>query len=161
MKAKSSTKTVFYCSECGNETAKWMGQCPACGAWNTIVEAPSAPSGNAAAKSAAVKIAGTRRSVPKPVSQLDDEEEIRFSTGMAEMDRVLGGGAVGMETAYWLSYEHGCRITVIDMLGNFMDGACTANRGHIIHYLEDNGAKLVKGFSWCTQQDSNLWPFDS
>lgn len=67
---------------------------PACGAWNTIVEAPSAPSGNAAAKSAAVKIAGTRRSVPKPVAQLDDEEEIRFSTGMAEMDRVLGGGAV-------------------------------------------------------------------
>ena len=55
----------------------------------------------------------------------------------------FGGGAVGMETAYWLSYEHGCRITVIDMLGNFMDGACTANRGHIIHYLEDNGAKLV------------------
>ena len=90
MKAKS----VFFCTECGNETGKWFGRCPACGAWNTIVEAPSAPSGNAAAKSAAVKIAGTRRSVPKPVSQLDDEEEIRFSTGMAEMDRVLGGGAV-------------------------------------------------------------------
>ena len=90
MKAKS----VFFCTECGNETGKWFGRCPACGAWNTIVEAPSAPSGNAAAKSAAVKIAGTRRSVPKPVAQLDDEEEIRFSTGMAEMDRVLGGGAV-------------------------------------------------------------------
>ena len=90
MKAKS----VFFCTECGNETGKWFGRCPACGAWNTIVEAPSAPSGSAAAKSAAVKIAGTRRSVPKPVAQLDDEEEIRFSTGMAEMDRVLGGGAV-------------------------------------------------------------------
>ena len=63
--------------------------------------------------------------------------------GGAKKVVVLGGGAVGMETAYWLSYEHGCRITVIDMLGNFMDGACTANRGHIIHYLEDNGAKLV------------------
>ena len=63
--------------------------------------------------------------------------------GSAKKVVVLGGGAVGMETAYWLSYEHGCRITVIDMLGNFMDGACTANRGHIIHYLEDNGAKLV------------------
>ena len=87
-------KSVFFCTECGNETGKWFGRCPACGAWNTIVEAPSAPSGSAAAKSAAVKIAGTRRSVPKPVSQLDDEEEIRFSTGMAEMDRVLGGGAV-------------------------------------------------------------------
>ena len=90
MKAKS----VFFCTECGNETGKWFGRCPACGAWNTIVEALSAPSGSAAAKSAAVKIAGTRRSVPKPVAQLDDEEEIRFSTGMAEMDRVLGGGAV-------------------------------------------------------------------
>ena len=43
MKAKSSAKTVFYCSECGNETAKWMGQCPACGAWNTLVEAPKEP----------------------------------------------------------------------------------------------------------------------
>ena len=90
MKAKS----VFFCTECGNETGKWFGRCPACGAWNTVVEAPSASSGNAAAKSAAVKIAGTRRSIPKPVSQLDDEEEIRFSTGIAEMDRVLGGGAV-------------------------------------------------------------------
>ena len=90
MKAKS----VFFCTECGSETGKWFGRCPACGAWNTIVEAPSAPSSSAAAKSAAVKIAGTRRSVPKPVAQLDDEEEIRFSTGMAEMDRVLGGGAV-------------------------------------------------------------------
>ena len=63
--------------------------------------------------------------------------------GSAKKVVVLGGGAVGMETAYWLSYEHGCRITVIDMLGSFMDGACTANRGHIIHYLEDNGAKLA------------------
>lgn len=56
---------------------------------------------------------------------------------------VLGGGAVGMETAYYLSYERGCDVTVIDMLGQFMDGACTANRTHLIHYLEKNGAKLV------------------
>lgn len=56
---------------------------------------------------------------------------------------VLGGGAVGMETAYWLSYEKGCRITVIDMLGDFMEGACTANRGFLIHYIEKNGAQLV------------------
>ena len=90
MKAKS----VFFCTECGNETGKWFGRCPACGAWNTVVEAPSAPAGNAAAKITAVKIAGTRRSTPKSISQLDDEEELRFSTGMEEMDRVLGGGAV-------------------------------------------------------------------
>ena len=56
---------------------------------------------------------------------------------------VLGGGAVGMETAYYLSYERGCQVTVIDMLGQFMDGACTANRTHLIHYLEKNGARLI------------------
>jgi len=63
--------------------------------------------------------------------------------GGAKKVIVLGGGAVGMETAYWLSYEKGCRVTVIDMLGSFMDGACTANRAHLIHYLEKNGAELV------------------
>ena len=53
------------------------------------------------------------------------------------------GGAVVVETADWLSCEDGCKITVVDMLGNFMFGACAADRGHIILYLEDNGAKLV------------------
>lgn len=38
-------KTLFYCTECGNETAKWAGKCPACGAWNTIVEQPERPKG--------------------------------------------------------------------------------------------------------------------
>lgn len=56
---------------------------------------------------------------------------------------VFGGGAVGMETAFWLSYERDCRVTVLDMLPYFMDGACTANRGHLIHYLEKNGVKLA------------------
>lgn len=87
MKTKSSTKTVFYCSECGNETAKWMGQCPACGAWNTLVEAPKEPK----------MVLGTRAkriAQPKLISELDVEEELRFSTGIGEFDRVLGGGAV-------------------------------------------------------------------
>ena len=56
---------------------------------------------------------------------------------------VMGGGAVGMETAFWLSYEKGCKVTVMDMLPYFMDGACTANRGHLIHYLEKNGVTLA------------------
>ncbi|HBR09216.1 MAG TPA: enoate reductase, partial [Clostridiales bacterium] len=56
---------------------------------------------------------------------------------------VMGGGAVGMETAFWLSYEKGCKVTVLDMLPYFMDGACTANRGHLIHYLEKNGVTLA------------------
>ncbi len=83
-------KTIFYCTECGNETPKWAGRCPACGAWNTVVERPE-PSvkgkGRASFRGAAVSRA-------LPVTELGNSAEIRFSTGMGELDRVLGGGAV-------------------------------------------------------------------
>ncbi len=82
-------KTFFYCTECGNETAKWAGQCPACGAWNTLVEAPAEP--RAKSDAARPRKGGT---APKLLSELDTQEEIRFPTGLSELDRVLGGGAV-------------------------------------------------------------------
>ncbi len=85
------SKTVFFCSECGNETAKWAGKCPACGAWNSLVEAQAETKTKSAAASAS---RGNMRSKPLPISELDSEEEIRFSTGIRELDRVLGGGAV-------------------------------------------------------------------
>ena len=86
----AKTKTVFYCTECGNETPKWQGRCPACGAWNTIEEhiQKSSPAGRA--KSAPV---GVSRSAQR-LSQVTSDDELRFSTGMGELDRVLGGGAV-------------------------------------------------------------------
>lgn len=84
-------RTLFYCTECGNETAKWAGKCPACGAWNTIVEQPERPKG--AGKGASVRVGITRRRAC-PVTDLTADEEIRFPTGMGELDRVLGGGAV-------------------------------------------------------------------
>ncbi|MCI5753624.1 MAG: DNA repair protein RadA [Clostridiales bacterium] len=84
-------KTIFFCSECGAETAKWQGKCPACGAWNTMEEAPVQP---AAPKGAARKAAVGPRPVPKRLNELDEGEELRFSTGISEFDRVLGGGAV-------------------------------------------------------------------
>ncbi len=49
---------------------------------------------------------------------------------------VCGGGVVGCETAYWLNYEHGKDVKVIEMMKNFMEGVCTANRGHLLHYME-------------------------
>ena len=85
-------KTLFYCTECGNETAKWAGKCPACGAWNTVVEQPeskAAPKG----KGKGLRSVGTLRKAC-PVTDLQSSEEIRFPTGMGELDRVLGGGAV-------------------------------------------------------------------
>ncbi len=56
---------------------------------------------------------------------------------------VIGGGVVGCETAYWLSYEKGCNVAVVEMLPYFMDGACTANRGHLIYYMKRNGVRLI------------------
>lgn len=86
------SKTVFFCSDCGFETPKWMGRCPSCGAWNTFAEAPAEPAGKSSvAKSNSVK---TRNSIPELLTELGSEDEIRFSTGFGEFDRVLGGGAV-------------------------------------------------------------------
>ena len=82
-------KTIFYCTECGNETAKWSGQCPACGAWNTLTEAPAVS--KAQEQTSKPKVRG---GAPKLLSELDTQEEIRFTTGVGELDRVLGGGAV-------------------------------------------------------------------
>lgn len=86
----AKTKTVFYCTACGNESPKWQGRCPACGAWNTLEEHVEKPTAVGKAKSSPV---GMSRK-PQRLSQVDSEAEIRFSTGMGELDRVLGGGAV-------------------------------------------------------------------
>ena len=87
-------KTMFYCTKCGNETPKWAGKCSACGAWNTIVEQPEAPksfSKGGARMASRVNLSARRAC---PVTDLQADEEIRFPTGMRELDRVLGGGAV-------------------------------------------------------------------
>jgi DNA repair protein RadA/Sms len=87
----AKTKTVFYCTECGNETIKWQGRCPACGAWNSIVEHKSAPAAKASAAKNGPYLA--KQECVK-ISKIDDAAETRFHTGFAELDRVLGGGAV-------------------------------------------------------------------
>ena len=84
-------KTVYFCTECGNETPKWAGKCPACGAWNTLQEAPAA---SKSGKKAANTVSSYHINAPRLLSELDEGEELRFSTGLNELDRVLGGGAV-------------------------------------------------------------------
>ena len=86
----AKTKTVFFCTVCGNETPKWQGRCAACGAWNSIQEHIEKPTAPGRAKASPV---GTSR-VAQKLSQVNTDLEIRFSTGMGELDRVLGGGAV-------------------------------------------------------------------
>lgn len=86
----AKAKTIFYCTACGNETPKWMGRCPSCGAFNTMEEHVEKPV--AAGKAKSVALGNTRK--PQPICQVTSGDEIRFYTGMGELDRVLGGGAV-------------------------------------------------------------------
>lgn len=86
----AKAKTVFYCTECGNETPKWQGRCSACGAWNTIIEQPSTDLKKKAVDSVAMGV----RHIPRPITEIEATDELRFHTGMNELDRVLGGGAV-------------------------------------------------------------------
>ncbi len=86
-------KSVFFCTECGNETPKWSGRCPACGAWNTIVEQQgSAGKGKKNTSSSGKTPLHTVKAIP--LTEIETTDELRFSTGMKELDRVLGGGAV-------------------------------------------------------------------
>jgi len=84
----AKTKTVFFCTACGNETPKWQGKCPACGQWNTLQE--HIERNTTVSKAVSV---GMHRSAQR-LTDVTGDEEIRFSTGIGELDRVLGGGAV-------------------------------------------------------------------
>lgn len=86
----AKTKTVYYCTACGNESPKWMGQCPSCGAWNTMVEHVEKPNALGRGKPAPVGVS----KVAQRLCDVSTDSEIRFTTGMGELDRVLGGGAV-------------------------------------------------------------------
>ena len=83
-------KTIYVCSECGNETPNWAGKCPSCGAWNSLREVN-------------LEIGKGRRQTglhydsdikPKRLAEIETSQEIRFPSGITELDRVLGGGAV-------------------------------------------------------------------
>ena len=86
----TKSKTVFVCGECGYETPKWVGKCPGCGEWNTMVEDVRLP--QKAAVSATPRPAHTFSAMP--LSQINAADEHRFVTGISELDRVLGGGIV-------------------------------------------------------------------
>lgn len=87
--AKAKTN-VFFCQECGYESAKWMGQCPGCRAWNSFVEEPVV---KASSGKASMRVSGNAAK-PVTLEEIETSETERISSGMAEFDRVLGGGIV-------------------------------------------------------------------
>src|SRR3954451_14368749 len=82
----AKTLTAYSCSSCGHQSPKWLGRCPACGEWNTLVEE-------------VVERAQTRKplrsaATPMPLNQVPADRAVRIPTGLTELDRVLGGGLV-------------------------------------------------------------------
>ena len=88
--AKSKAKTVFFCKECGYETPKWMGQCPGCHQWNTMTEEKVSPMSKGTGK----RGDNLPRQELTGLFEVSMEEEDRSSSGIPELDRVLGGGIV-------------------------------------------------------------------
>ena len=88
----AKAKTLYVCSACGYETPKWMGKCPDCGSWNTLEEQESAPAFKAEEKKLKRAPGSDARAVR--VDEIPDETMERRSSGIGELDRVLGGGVV-------------------------------------------------------------------
>ncbi len=82
------TKSIYICTECGYESAKWYGCCPGCGEWNCMEEDIRTPTQQKASK------APVKSVFAQTINEISAEDEIRFKTGMSELDRVLGGGIV-------------------------------------------------------------------
>lgn len=83
------SKTIYFCSECGYESPKWLGKCPGCGNWNSFVEELKQ-----ASVSNASSYQGTNRAHPRKLASIEVTDEERYRTGSNELDRVLGGGVV-------------------------------------------------------------------
>lgn len=85
----AKNKTVFVCNECGYESTKWLGKCPACNSWNSFFEQKIVES-----KNSSLKAEKNSNNVPQKLNSYEAKETIRTSTGFEELDRVLGGGLV-------------------------------------------------------------------
>ncbi|MGN1204809.1 MAG: DNA repair protein RadA [Lachnospiraceae bacterium] len=133
---KNKKSTVFFCQNCGYESAKWMGQCPGCREWNTFVEEQ--------VSTAALKKNGTQgstaRQKPAVLSEITMEKEDRISTGMQELDRVLGGGVVaGSLTLVGGDPGIGKSTLLLQVCRNFSDA------GHNVLYISgEESLKQIK-----------------
>ena len=116
-------KSVFFCQECGYESAKWMGQCPACRAWNSFVEEPAAPRKGGSYAGNPFREGAGGRNRPAVLKEISMEEQLRIPTRIGELDRVLGGGIVpGSLTLVGGDPGIGKSTLLLQMCRNLSDG---------------------------------------
>ena len=131
-------KTLFVCGECGYETPRWMGRCPQCGSWNTLIEEERVLSRPAAAT-------GTRA---VPLANVRAEAQTRISTGISELDRVLGGGLVpGMVVL--LGGDPGIGKSTL-----LLEAADRLSASAPVLYVsgEESNSQIKAGYRWCSGQ---------
>lgn len=138
--AKGKT-TVFFCNECGYESAKWMGQCPVCKAWNTFVEETvSVASKGMGGAAKPVSTAKKERKNPSSLNEIEMQEEEKLHTNIGELDRVLGGGIVkGSLTLVGGDPGIGKSTLLLQVCKNLSDG------GHKVLYVSgEESLKQIK-----------------
>ena len=86
----AKSRSIYVCQACGSQSPKWMGRCPDCGEWNSMLEEQEL----SASASPLEKAAAGAQSVPRPITEIESGQDFRFSSSIDEMDRVLGGGIV-------------------------------------------------------------------
>jgi len=87
---KKSARIIYCCQECGHQSPKWMGRCPECGGWDTLIEEKPAASDRSGQGGGRL----TAQMTPVPIDSIELDEEYRILTGVREFDRVLGGGII-------------------------------------------------------------------
>lgn len=132
-------KTAYVCQQCGGSSPKWAGQCPTCGAWNTLVETAVAPRPPARQPSAARSMAGVTAVLP--IGEVESAEAARLTTGIGEVDRVLGGGFVPGSIAL-IGGDPGIGKSTLLLQ---VAGRVAASGGRVLYVTGEESAAQVRG----------------
>ena len=135
--AKKKSSVIFKCSQCGYSQPAWLGRCPECGSWNSMEECISDPNSTAAAFGSSV----AEKIKPLPLSNVSAQENSRIATGIAEFDRVLGGGAM-KRSAILIGGEPGIGKSTL-MIQTAAAVAKTA--GKVLYVSGEESAGQLKG----------------
>lgn len=141
------TKTVFVCNECGSESSKWVGQCPACGAWNSMVEerVPEFREDDRRRRTSGCRSTGSEGGIsgsgkPQKLSGVTSGETFRIDTGIGELNRVLGGGLVPGSLTL-ISGEPGIgKSTIILQAAQFI----AATKGKVLYVSGEESEEQIK-----------------
>ena len=135
-----AVKTTYLCQQCGVASPKWAGQCPGCGAWNSLVETVAAPRAAARTPSAARAMAGV--AAIEPIGAVTSAEASRLASGIGEVDRVLGGGFVpGSITLFGGDPGIGKSTLLLQL------AARLASRGPVLYVSGEESSAQVRGVS--------------